>query len=151
MPLGTAIAGRVRRAQAKYGFKSGLHLQGLRELDFKLGKMESQLAEKTLIAALLVATEDVVAAAKVAAPKGFLRQNIRRAVRVRKGTKFTWASVAIGVTKEAYYGVQFVHEGVPAYGLDRRPWLQDAFEANRTKMESRFARLLKLKIEQAAK
>jgi len=147
-------------------------LEGLKELDKKLGELGAKLGGKTLRSASLKATTPTVRKMKIKIPvgdkahrtyrgrlvaPGFARRSIRRRSRFRGGK----SSVSIGVRKEAFYAVNFLDKGatvttrkingkrktIKPYRLTAHHWFKDVFTNDRRKKEDNLARQLKLTIE----
>lgn len=96
-------------------------IDGLKELNIKLGKLGNALAVKSLRKALRKAGTPTLAQMRAAAPvgktahrtykkrlvtPGFLKRSIRMIVAVNKRNGA--ASVVFGVRREAFYGIQFL-------------------------------------------
>jgi hypothetical protein len=150
-----------------------LYVQGLKELEIKLSKLEQKLAAKTLKSAMTYAVSPVKRQMKMAAPvgkephrsykkiaggkgrllpPGFLKKSIKHITRVdkRRGT----ISAFIGVKSEAFYGVQFLDVRdykVQTKPLPHTPWFKTVFEANAQTMVDRFRYKLREKVEAAAR
>lgn len=139
-------------------------IEGLKKLNAKLKKLDSAVAEKVLKQAVRNASTPAFKAAQLAAPvgseahrtykgnlvsPGFLKRSIKRVTSMSRGVRRSWASVAIGVKAEAYYGVLFLEKGTKK--MAARPWFVKAFKSRQREMERRLASELKKKIEKAVK
>lgn len=130
-------------------------IEGLKELNKKLAELGDKLGGKTLRQAAMNATTPAFRKIKAAAPvgsrahrtykgrlvaPGFLKRNIKRKSRYKGGR----ASVAIGVSAEAFYGVSFLDGGTR--NTDARPWFKRNFINSQREMEKRLASELRRKI-----
>lgn len=152
-------------------------LAGAKELTQKLSQLERRLAIKILRSAALRSTTPVVRAMKQRVPvgkeahksykgrilvPGFLSRSIRRQSRVR-GAK---VSVAIGVRKEAFYGVSFLDDGVSVrqrrrpngrvlpvkpYRIGARKWFARTFEQNIGTIQREMIKLLRQQIDKVTR
>lgn len=152
----------------------GIAVQGLKELNDKLLRMEKATAIKSLRSAAVAATSPVVKEMKAAAPKGtrahktykgrlvapgFLSRSVKRMTRIDKKTgKMT---LTIGVKKEAFYGVSFLDEGkqvtqrrikgkrvpIKPYRIPAHRWFKRRFEKSSPKIVADFKLKLRAKIE----
>lgn len=80
---------------------------------------------------------------------GFAASQIRIATFVSRDKEASKALV--GPTAEAFYAVQWVELGVPAYGIPPRPWLVPALEDNKDHSIKIVAQHLRKRIEQLAR
>lgn len=137
-------------------------VEGLRELNHKLGRLELATAAKAMRASLMEATKPVVAQMKAAVPRGtephktykgrtvgggFLSRSIIRKSRFDK--RAGKMSIAIGVKREAYYGVSFIDRGTKK--ITGRRWFLQRFEMNQNKMVGILKQKLAEKIKAAIK
>ena len=86
-------------------------------------------------------------------PPGFARRSLRRSSRFRNG----FASVRLGVRREAFYAINFVDQGIyvtkrgkkliKPYRIKPSNWFKKVFIANRQKMEDELTRQLQITIE----
>jgi hypothetical protein len=49
----------------------------------------------------------------------------------------------VGVSAEAFYALQFVELGVPAYGVAAQPWLEPVFRSSQAAIISEMRRALR--------
>ena len=152
-------------------------LIGLAELSRRLTAIGTQMAGKTLRNATMSASLPAFRAIRQAAPvgdvahrtykgnlatPGFLKRSVRRRSYLKSGK----AGVVIGVRSEAFYGVQFLDEGIEVtqrrtkgkgkkaikpYRITGRRWFKDQFVAKRDEMERRLVARLRVGIAKATK
>jgi len=135
------------------------YLSGLRELERKLEKLEDATAAKALRSAAMASTLPTVKEMKAAAPKGkvthrtykgrlvapgFLSRSVKRSAKIGNG----FVSVAIGVKREAFYGVTFLDRGTKK--IPARNWFLSRFEGNSVKIVTLFKQKLAERIKKAA-
>lgn len=138
-------------------------LKGLRELEIKLRRMESKTAQGVLRSALRQSATPTIRKMRAAAPvgtrthrtykgrlvaPGFLSRSVRTRSKIVRGHNRTTAVVQIGVLDEAYYGLQYVERGTKK--MPARPWFTPIFEADSDSIATRFAEILRRKIEAAS-
>lgn len=168
------------------------HVKGLNDLSRKLSALGKDLGGKTLRQSAMNATTPVLKSLKAAAPRGkglhktykgrtvfpgFLSRSLKRKSFYRNGK----ARIAIGVKKEAFYGLQFVEKGTDPHdipkkrkfsafrerkklafggrivsrvkhpGAKAKPWFEKTFVSNKGLMVSRFADQLQMKIDRLSK
>lgn len=78
---------------------------------------------------------------------GFASRNLKVVVKMNKSK--TSASALLGVSKEAFYAVQFFELGT-AY-IPKQPWLVPAFESQKDPAIRRVGDVLKARVERIAK
>jgi len=139
-------------------------IQGFEELQANLLRLKEGVAKNAMRHATRKAAEIVRQAAESRAPvgsvshktylgrsvaPGFLSRNIRKLVFVDKRRGVVRA--AIGPSKEAFYGSQFVEIGIPSRGIPARPFLQLSLAANIGNAENEFTIELRKAIGRAIK
>jgi hypothetical protein len=139
-------------------------IKGLRELRKKLKALPKSVqgrtlsnatrssllpAEKLAKATIPVGTESHVTYRGTVVEPGFSKSQIRR--EVWRSPNGAYAIARLGVRPEAFYAVQFVELGVPAYGIPPRPWLAPALEQSQRLVVDRLKDRLSKSIEKAAK
>jgi HK97 gp10 family phage protein len=130
-------------------------VSGDKELKLKLRKLRKDTA-KTMRPAIRRALRPVVERAKVSIPvgdiehktyrgrivaPGFSSRNIR--IVIRADRKTGGLKGMVGVSAEAFYALQFVELGVPAYGVAAQPWLEPAFRSSQAAIISEMRRALR--------
>lgn len=148
-------------------------IDGLRDLDRKLGDLGKKLGIKTLRKAVRRAAAPVRSQIRIGVPIGteahktfkgrlvaptFLRRSIRLLTKLnrRRGS----ISAIIGVRREAFYGINFLDLGphtithrngrpINRYTLRKRSWFMDEFIRNRTYMETSIRNELRRAINEA--
>ena len=145
-----------------YKLKDSKHVEGLKDLSEKLEKLGQQTGGKALRNAVVAATTPTMREMRMAAPvgkkehktykgrtvsPGFLKRNIKRKSWIDK----RWGSVKVilGVSQEAFYGVQFLERGTKY--ISARPWFVRTFEANSQRMVATMRAKLKTQIEKIAR
>lgn len=118
--------------------------QGFDALDRQLADLSDKVRGSTLRAGVRKAAKPVLDKARATIPvgqvehktykgrlvaPGFSSRNIRMVVRVTRDKQMAFA--LLGVAKEAFYAVQWVEFGVPAYGIAPRGWLVPAMRSTR--------------------
>lgn len=118
----------------------GIRLEGVRELSKALAELPVKVQKAALRKATKEASDLVVAAARSAIPigvdahktykdrlvaPGFASRNIKAVVRVSRD--LTRAFARIGVSKEAFYAVNFVELGTSRQAA--QPWLRPALQS----------------------
>lgn len=120
-------------------------LVGFKELDRKLQQLGDQLGGKTLRQSVGYAMQPVLVRARLEAPKGkrahktykgrlvapgFLSRNIKKRTYLAKN-KYS-ATAVVGVSREAFYGLTFLHRGFRHVRSGKKiapdPWLERALE-----------------------
>lgn len=132
-------------------------LQGVKELAEKLKKLGASVGGKALRSAAGTAMNPVVKAARENAPvgkvahrthkgrlvaPGFLSRNVKKRTWKSKDGRIVRASV--GVSSEAFYGVQFLEPGTKH--IKKNNWLTRAFETNQNKVQANFKKALSRRI-----
>ncbi len=140
------------------------NLKGLKELQFKLKKLESKTSQKVLVRSLSQSVTPTVRKLRAAAPvgtkahrtykgrlvaPGFLSRSVRKRSKVVKGKNKTYAVVNIGVIDEAFYGLKYVEKGTKK--MAAQPWFTHNFEADEELIINRFREILKKKILESVK
>ena len=136
-------------------------VDGLKALNDKLASLKRETSVKALRSAAMAATLSTVKEMAAAAPKGttthrtykgrlvapgFLSRSVKRKSWVDKKTGAV--RVAIGVKREAFYGVTFLDKGTKKIAGTR--WFQSRFESNSGKMVSLFKQKLAERIKKVA-
>lgn len=159
----------IRQVVASQG--KATSLQGVDELIRKLRKMGPQKQVATVLRAAVTAgmrtpREDAAMGlasmtSRQQAPKphktykgnvvqpGFAASQVRIATFVSRDKQA--AKAVVGPTAEAFYAVQWVELGVPAYGIPPRPWLVPALEDNKDYSVRVIAQHLRKRIEELAR
>lgn len=123
--------------------KFTVDLSGEKELISELKKLEAATRAKYLQAAIMAGAEVVRKEASARAPKrtGRLAANI--ITEIEGNTSADRASVKIGPSKEAFYGM-FVELGTSK--MSARPFLRPAIDAKKDEVEATVARELKKRL-----
>jgi len=143
-------------------------IKGLKKLSDRLNQLDKKLAGKALRNATRDAMKPIQRRAKALAPvgremhrnksgsivgPGYMKKQIRIRTRLKKGK----ATIMLGVTKDAFYGVLF-DEGVTiskrkgkvlkgSYRLKPKHWLTKTFLDNRRQIENDLRKNLKKEID----
>ena len=151
-----------------YKLKDSKHVEGLKDLSEKLEKLGQQTGGKALRNAVEFSQRPTLREIGMAAPvgkrgshktyrgrtvpSGFLKKNIKRKSWIDR----KWGSVkyVIGVSQEAFYGVQFLDVGWTPKGGSYIPgthWFRNVFERNSQRSVATMKARLKTNIEKVAK
>lgn len=140
----------------------GIRLEGVRELSKALAELPVKVQKAALRKATKEASDLVVAAARSAIPigvdahktykgrlvaPGFASRNVKAVVRVSRDLTRSFAR--IGVSREAFYAVNFVELGTSRQAA--QPWLRPALQSVEGQAIGIFAMRFKKAIEAAAR
>lgn len=140
----------------------GIRLEGIRELSKALEELPGKVQKAALRRATKEASALVVSAAQSAIPvgvdmhrtykgrlvaPGFASRNIKAVVRVTKDLSRAFAR--IGVSREAFYAVNFVELGTSRQPA--QPWLRPALQSVESQAISIFESRFRAAIKAAAK
>lgn len=140
----------------------GIRLEGVRELSKALAELPPKTQKAALRKATKEAAELVTTAARSNIPqgvdahytykgrlvqKGFASRNIKAVVKVSKDLTTAWAR--IGVSREAFYAVNFVELGTSRQAA--QPWLRPALQSVEGQAIGIFATRFKKAIEAEAR
>jgi len=135
------------------------NVTGLKELERKLIALGGIAGMKALRSAAMSATLPTVKEMKAAAPKGrdvhrtykgrlvapgFLSGSITRSSRITK----KGVSVAIGVKREAFYGVTFLDKGIKK--IPAKNWFKSTFVGNQSQIIALFKQKLADRIKKVS-
>ena len=149
-----------------------VRIEGLKELDRKLGQLGAKLGKKTLQKALRNSAKTLIYQMRQKVPvgtryhksykgrtlpPGYLKRHIK--VKTSFSPRYGSARLTFGVSPEAYYGINFLDLGpihvtrrnkkpIKPYTIRGRPWFLSTLIANRTNIEQRFKAELKAEIRE---
>lgn len=123
-----------------------LNVQGLRDLDKALNKLDLKTRGNIMRRALTAGATPIVAEARRLAPadKGNLRKGINKKLRRAKGANDFVSSIDIGFRAEVFYG-QFLELGTRF--MAARPMLRPAMDAAKHKAIAAFKKKMREGIE----
>ena len=139
-----------------------IKIEGIKELSKKLAEMPQKVQKSALRRAAKEASDLVVKAAESNIPKGidphvtyknrlvypgFASRNIKAILKVSSDLSRVWAR--IGVSKEAFYAVNFVELGTSKQAA--QPWLRPALQSVEAKAIEIFAKKFKNAIRAATR
>lgn len=134
-------------------------IEGIEDLSKKLNDLSDKMAAKAIRSSVAQATTPALQKMKLAVPvgskahktykgrlvaPGFLKRSIKRKSYIDKETGN--AGAVLGVSAEAFYGVQFLDRGTRF--IRAKKWFVTSFESTATSMLDRFKASLAKKIEQ---
>ncbi len=124
-----------------------VRIEGLRELDRKLRRLEGRVARKIVRDATRKGAQALRKEIRAAAPRrtGFLRRHIRYRTTSRSPTHYT---ISVGPDRGAFYG-RFVELGTQK--MAARPFMRPAFERARERIVRIVTDRLREGIERAAR
>lgn len=140
----------------------GQYLDGADELSKKLKELGATVGGKALRSAAVSAMLPTLREAKQSIPKGtrahktykgrivapgFASRQVRRKSSLSRDK--TAATVRLGVTREAFYAVQFLERGTST--MRKQPWLVPAYNKTYKEVTKRFQDGLRKRIEKVAK
>ena len=138
-----------------------MEFQGFNELKNQLEALGAQAGGRALRNAANAAMTPAIKSVRAAAPRGsvghktyqgrtvapgFLSRNIKKTSFLSKSKR--WTAISIGVTPEAFYGLEFVDRGTKTQ--QKQDWFEPAFERAQTEVLNRFSDDLRKKIAKQA-